>query len=29
MVPDQSVFFTLKFIPFVEVRGKDTRLQDY
>ncbi len=29
MVPDQSVFFTLKFIPFVEVKGKDTRLQDY
>ena len=29
MVPDQSVFFTLKFIAFVEVRGKDTRLQDY
>ena len=27
--PDQSVFFTLRFIPFVEVRGKDTRLQDY
>lgn len=29
MVPDQSVFFTLKFIPFVEVKGKDTRIQDY
>ena len=27
--PDQSIFFTLRFIPFVEIRGKDTRLQDY
>ena len=27
--PDQSIFFTLKYIPFVEIRGKDTRLQDY
>ena len=29
IVPDQSVFFTLRFIPFAEVKGKDTRLQDY
>ena len=29
LVPEQTVFFTLRFIPFVEVRGKDAGLQEY
>ena len=29
IVPDKSLFFTIRFIPFAEIRAKDTRLQDY
>ena len=29
IVPDESLFFTLRFIPFVTFNAKDTQLQDY